>query len=156
MVIDRDYGAIGGVRAHWRGRRNEVPIHLCEHHLYQRGKKVLTEAGHTAFGHPLQVALAQALQSPEGWDAFYTLADQAGGGPRKWARHWDKRMRTQTRRRASIPEPTKASSGLRPKMMNGLAQPRCRFTSTIQMNSTMIVPLTGLRVVAAVMAPIAT
>jgi hypothetical protein len=79
VIIDRDYGAIGGVRAHWGRGRNEVPVHLCEHHLYERGKKALVQAGHTAFGDPLQAALAEALQSPEGWDTFYALADQAAG-----------------------------------------------------------------------------
>ncbi|SFK51400.1 hypothetical protein [Geodermatophilus ruber] len=136
MVIDRDYGAIGGVRGHWGGGRNEVPIHLCEHHLHERGKKVLTEAGHTAFGHPLQVALAQALQSPEGWDAFYTPAVQAGGGPRTWARHWDKRRRTQTRRRASIPEHYANGAVEAPleEVERILAQRRWTFRNAARMN----------------------
>lgn len=136
VVIDRDYGAIGGVRAHWGDGRNEVPIHLCEHHLYERGKKVLTEAGHTAFGDPLQAALAQALQSPEGWDGFHTLADQAGGGPRKWARHWNKRMRTQTQRRASIPEHYANGAVEAPleEVKRVLAQRRWTFRNAARMN----------------------
>ena len=104
VVIDRDYGAIGGVQARWGTGRKGVPIHLCEHHLYARGKDALVKGGHKAFGDPLQKALNTALTSPEGWEEFYRLAVQAGGPPARWARHWNKRMRTQTKRRASIPE----------------------------------------------------
>lgn len=45
-----------------------------------------------------------ALTSPEGWEEFYRLAVQAGGPAARWGRHWNKRMRAQTKRRASIPE----------------------------------------------------
>lgn len=103
VVIDRDYGAIGGVQAHWGRGRTAVPIHLCEHHLYENGKDVLAKAGHRAFGDPLRAALAEAFQSREGWERFYRLAVDVGGGPRRWAKHWNNRMRTQTRRRSSIP-----------------------------------------------------
>ena len=70
VVIDRDYGAIGGVQAHWGRGRNAVPIHLCEHHLYARGKAALAKDGHTAFRHELQEALAKALASPAGGTTF--------------------------------------------------------------------------------------
>lgn len=103
VVIDRDYGAIGGVQAHWGRGRNAVPIHLCEHHLYARGKAALAKDGHTAFRHELQEALAKALASPAGWDHFHRLATAAGGATGKWARHWDRRMRVQVARRSSIP-----------------------------------------------------
>ncbi len=103
VVVDRDYGAIGGVQEHWGRGGHAVPIHLCEHHLYAKGKEALAEDGHTGFGNPLQVALAAALPSPEGWEAFYGLAVAAGGSTAKWAKHWNKRMRAQTRRRSDIP-----------------------------------------------------
>jgi hypothetical protein len=84
VVIDRDYGAIGGVQARWGRGRKGVPIHLCEHHLYERGKA--------------------ALVSPEGWEEFHRLAVAAGGPAAAWAKHWNTRMRVQTQRRATIPE----------------------------------------------------
>jgi hypothetical protein len=80
-----------------------VPIHLCEHHLYAKGKAALKKDRHTAYKHPLQVALASALATPAGWETFYQLALGAGGESAKWARHWNKRMRVQTGRRSSIP-----------------------------------------------------
>jgi len=103
VVVDRDYGAIGGVQKHWGTGKSAVPIHLCEHHLYARGKAALKKDGHKAYKHPLQVALASALATPAGWDTFYQLALGAGGESAKWARHWNKRMRVQTRRRSSMP-----------------------------------------------------
>jgi len=103
VVMDRDYGAIGGAQAHWGRGAKAVPIHLCEHHLYAKGKEALKAGGHTGRGNPLQTALAGAMSSREGWDAFHQLAQEAGGAAGKWATHWDKRLRAQTRRRASIP-----------------------------------------------------
>ena len=103
VVIDRDYGAIGGVQRRWGRGRAAVPIHLCEHHLYEKGKEALANSGHATFGDPLQTALASALATPGGWETFHRLAIAAGGAAARWAKHWDKRMRTQTKRRASIP-----------------------------------------------------
>jgi hypothetical protein len=103
VVIDRDYGAIGGVQRRWGRGRSAVPIHLCEHHLYENGKRALVKAGHAAYGDPLQAALADALATPEGWAEFHRLAVAAGGTAARWAKHWDKRMRVQTARRESIP-----------------------------------------------------
>ena len=104
VVIDRDYGAIGGVQARWGRGSKGMPVHLCEHHLYEKGKAALVKEGHQAFGDPLQAALASALASPDGWDGFYRLAVEAGGEAARWAKHWNKSMRAQTKRRASIPE----------------------------------------------------
>lgn len=102
VVIDRDLGAIGGVQARWGRGRNAVPLHLCEHHLYTNGKVALAKGGHTG-SDPLQAALAEALSTPEGWQRFYDAALAAGGEPAGWAKHWNKRMLAQTKRRSSIP-----------------------------------------------------
>jgi hypothetical protein len=103
VVVDRDYGAIGGVQTRWGRGASAVPIHLCEHHLYANGKDALTKAGHAGFGDPLQEALATALASLGGWKSFHQLATAAGGGAARWAKHWDRRMRVQTARRHAIP-----------------------------------------------------
>jgi hypothetical protein len=136
VVIDRDYGAIGGVQRRWGHGARGVPIHLCEHHLYENGKAALVKGGHTAFGDPLQAALAKALQSPEGWHAFHTLASEAGSEPQKWADHWDKRMRVQTKRRTSIPEHYANGAVEAPleEVRRILAQRRWTFRNAARMN----------------------
>lgn len=48
VVVDRDYGAIGGVQSRWGRGAKGVPVHLCEHHLYANGKDALTESEHKA------------------------------------------------------------------------------------------------------------
>jgi hypothetical protein len=103
VVVDRDYGAIGGVQNRWGRGAKAVPIHLCEHHLYANGKDALVKAGRKGYGDPLQAALSSALATPEGWEAFHKLAVDAGGGAARWAQYWDRRMRAHTRRRASVP-----------------------------------------------------
>jgi hypothetical protein len=103
VVCDRDYGIIGGVQAAWGRGRAGVPVHLCEHHLYERAKMALADDKVTGFEHPLHVLLNDAFKSLEGWQAFYEAATATGGATAKWARHWDKRMTAQTRRRPSIP-----------------------------------------------------
>lgn len=103
VVCDRDYAIIDAVRATWGKGRNAVPVHLCEHHLYERAKKALAEDGITEFGHRLHELLNEAFTTPAGWEAFYSAATAAGGRARSWARHWNERMRTQTARRASLP-----------------------------------------------------
>ncbi|NMM25103.1 MAG: hypothetical protein HHJ11_16760 [Phycicoccus sp.] len=104
VVCDRDYAIIGGVQRHWGRGKAQVPIHLCEHHMFDNGLAKLKDDG-IEFEDPLRVLFASAFQSLAGWDAFdaATQGDPRAVNTRKWVRHWRKRMRVQTARRASIP-----------------------------------------------------
>lgn len=82
VVVDRDYGAIGGVQNRWGRGATAVPIPLCEHHLYANGKDALIKAGHKGYGDPLQAALSSALAIPGGLGGV----PQAGRGRRRWCR----------------------------------------------------------------------
>lgn len=135
VVIDRDLGAIGGVQARWGRGRNAVPLHLCEHHLYTNGKVALAKGGHTG-SDPLQAALAEALSTPEGWQRFYDAALAAGGEPAGWAKHWNKRMLAQTKRRSSIP-PHYANGAVEApleEVKRILSQRRWTFRNAARMN----------------------
>lgn len=101
LVCDRDYGLMSGAKLHW-GRKG-IAVHLCEHHLYEKGKQALQRGGITEYGHELHVLLNDAFRSPDGWEAFFAAAVAAGGPVGSWAEHWDKRMRLQTARRDQLP-----------------------------------------------------
>lgn len=105
VVCDRDYAIIGGVQRRWGRGRNAVPIHICEHHLWQKGMEALRRDGLAAYGTALPSLLSDAFKSLKGWDAFAqaVAAEPAAASTRRWVRHWDKRMRVQTARRASLP-----------------------------------------------------
>lgn len=104
VVCDRDLAIIGGVQRHWGRGRNAVPIHLCEHHLWANAMKALRRDGDGSYGTPLSIALRDAFHSQTEWDAFARAVNVIGGPEaNKWVRHWDKRMRMQTARRASLP-----------------------------------------------------
>jgi hypothetical protein len=104
VVCDRDYAIVGAVQQHWGKGATGVPIHLCEHHLYAKGREALRRDGAHRFGHDLGTLLAEAFATPEGWAAFASAADPATyPHTAKWARHWDARMRRQTARRHTLP-----------------------------------------------------
>ena len=103
VVCDNDGGIINGVRDAWGTGRGAVPVHRCEHHLYERARQALDGDGITAFGHVLHFALNDAFKTPADWRIFYLLAAGAGGKTARWARHWNKTMKIQTAQRASIP-----------------------------------------------------
>ena len=82
-----------------------MPLHLCEHHLYNNAKKHLREDRQEGWGNTYRTLLAAAGQSPGGWAAFRdavpaepTLAETGA-----WVRHWDEQMTAQTARRESMP-----------------------------------------------------
>jgi hypothetical protein len=104
VVCDRDLAIIGGVQRRWGKGKNVVPIHLCEHHMFARGVDALERDG-VAYGDPLRELLNVAFQSLAGWDAFdaAVAADSRAVNGRRWVKHWRKRMRVQTARRASLP-----------------------------------------------------
>lgn len=60
--------------------------------------------------------LAEAFTAPQAWAAFYDEAT-SGAHPTaaRWARHWNKTMKTQTPRRASLP-PHYATGAIEPKL----------------------------------------
>lgn len=105
VVCDRDLAIISGVQRHWGKGTNAVPIHLCEHHLWTNGKKALASDGVTRFGEPLLGMLGAAFTDLAGWNAFATAVNATPNAPtaKRWVAHWDKRMRAQTARRASLP-----------------------------------------------------
>ncbi len=105
VVCDRDNAIIGGVRQRWGRGRNAVPIHLCEHHLWKKGMDALGRDGMRSYGTALPSLLRDAFRSPAGWDAFATAvaAEPLASKTQRWVSHWDKRMRNQTARRASLP-----------------------------------------------------
>lgn len=104
VVCDNDLAVIGGVQRHFGRGVNAVPIHRCEHHLWTNAMKALRRDGDGSFGTPLAIALRGAFHSASEWDTFARAVNVIGGPEtRKWANHWDKRMRVQTARRASLP-----------------------------------------------------
>lgn len=104
VVCDRDYGIINGVKQHWGSGKNAGPIHLCEHHLFERGKAAMNRDG-LAFEDPIRVAFRAALHSRPEWEAFERLAhaDPTAIATQAWVHHWRARMLIQTARRASLP-----------------------------------------------------
>ena len=104
VVCDRDLAIIGGVQQHWGRGKNAVPIHLCEHHLLKKGREALARDD-IKFGDTVRDLLHQSLHSLAEWDAFATAVRAESGwvSANKWVKHWDKRMRLQTARRASLP-----------------------------------------------------
>ncbi len=104
VVCDRDLAIIAGVGRRWGKGKAGVPIHLCEHHLFERGLAQLRADG-VSYGEPTRELLADAFTSREGWDAFdaAVTADPALANSARWVKFWRKDMRVQTGRRASIP-----------------------------------------------------
>ena len=81
-----------------------MPVHLCEHHLYEKAKAGLARDGVTAFAAPLHELLNEALKGPEQWAVFEeAVADSGLPHISRWVDHWAKRLRVQVARRASIP-----------------------------------------------------
>ncbi|HET9060268.1 MAG TPA: hypothetical protein VFN61_10135 [Acidimicrobiales bacterium] len=78
VVCDRDYAIIDAVRATWGKGRNAVPVHLCEHHLYERAKKALAEDGITEFGHRLHELLNEAFTTQPAGRPSTALRPQLG------------------------------------------------------------------------------
>jgi hypothetical protein len=60
IVYDSDKAIHSAVRRTWPA----VPIHLCEHHLYNNAKKHLREDGQEGWGNTYRTLLATAGQSP--------------------------------------------------------------------------------------------
>ena len=87
----------------YRGK-NTVPIHLCEHHLLKKGREALARDD-IKFGDTVRDLLRQSLHSLAEWDALATAVRAEPGwlSANKWVKPWDKRMRLQTARRASLP-----------------------------------------------------
>ena len=104
VVCDRDLAIIGGVQRVWGKGKTAVPIHLCEYHLLNKGREALAR-DKLAFGDPAWDLLHESLQTPLGWDLFAHEVQQhsAWESTNKWVKHWDRRMRAQTARRATLP-----------------------------------------------------
>ncbi len=104
VVCDRDYGIIGGVQKHWGRGKNAVPHHLCEHHMFARAVAAL-DRDHIPFEDHLHDLVKDAFHSLAGWEAFdqAVCSDPRTPATRKWVKHWRKRMRAQTARRATLP-----------------------------------------------------
>lgn len=115
VISDADQAIRSAMRVAWGGRG--PAHHLCEHHLYRRGLKAVREDGvRYDDGRALGPLLAEAFTSPQAWAAFYVEAT-SGHYPTaaRWARHWNKRMKTQTGRRASLPAHY-ATGAIEPKL----------------------------------------
>ena len=61
VVADRDRGIEAGVRRRWG---HTVPIHLCEHHLWQSARRALGDDGRASYGDPLGEALLRGVPVP--------------------------------------------------------------------------------------------
>lgn len=101
VIYDSDKAIDAAVRQKWP----TVPIHLCEHHLYNNAKKHLRADGQHGWGNNYRTLLAAVGQSPQGWASFRDAVLAATGltETEKWVRYWDEQMITQTTRRASMP-----------------------------------------------------
>lgn len=144
VVYDSDKAIHAAVRRKWP----TVPIHLCEHHLYQNAKKHLREDGQEGWGNLYRTLLAAAGQSPEGWAAFRdaVLAEPTLATTRSWVRFWDRQMTEQTARRASMP-PHYSTGALDPQIAavrQQLERRRWTFRNLSRMNA--LLGLVRLRV----------
>jgi hypothetical protein len=101
VVCDRDFAIIEAVKRVWN---RQVPVHLCEYHMLERGRLALAKDG-LGWGSELNTLLHASLQTPEGWEAYATAVEEhpAAENATKWVHHWDARMRVQTERRDSLP-----------------------------------------------------
>lgn len=79
VVCDRDYAIIDAVRATWGKGRNAVPVHLCEHHLYERAKKALAEDGITQFGQSPPRTAQRSVHDPGGLGGLLNSCDRSWG-----------------------------------------------------------------------------
>ena len=137
VISDADQAIRTAMRVAW-GVRGPAH-HLCEHHLYRNGLKAVRADGvRYEDGHALGPLLAEAFTSTAAWEAFY---DEAISGPypasARWARHWGKRMKTQTGRRASLP-PHYATGAIEPKLASVrqmLERRRWTFRNRRRMNT---------------------
>lgn len=104
VVSDRDLGIIGAVQRRWGTGKSAVPIHFCEYHLLNKGREALKKDGLT-WENPLWELLHGSLQTPDGWITFETAVkhDPNAVNGQRWVKHWEQRLRTQTRRRESLP-----------------------------------------------------
>ena len=100
VVYDGDLAIAPAVRESFPG----VPLHLCEHHLYMNGVKVLTADGEHGMGNRFRTLLNDAARTPKGWNAFGDAVTKAGlRRTSAWVAHWDAQMTAQTAWRKKIP-----------------------------------------------------
>jgi hypothetical protein len=135
VVYDSDKAIHSAVRRKWRN----VPIHLCEHHLYENAKKHLREDGQAGWGNRYRTLLKDAGQSPEGWDEFQSTVTSAPGltKTQSWVRHWDRQMTAQTARRSTMP-PHYSTGALDPHIAvvrHMLERRRWTFRNLARMNT---------------------
>ena len=102
MVVDRDYGAIGAVQNRRVGARRRCPFTCASTTCTPTARTRSSRPGTRATATPSRPRCRRRWPPPEGWEAFHKLAVDAGGGAARWAQYWHKRMRAQTRRRASV------------------------------------------------------
>ncbi len=81
-----------------------MPIHLCEHHLFERGLARLKQDG-VSFNQPVRKLPRGAFKTRKGWDAFDAAVTADPGLPNtaRWVDFWRKDMQAQTSRRRAIP-----------------------------------------------------
>ena len=105
VVCDRDLAIIDGVQKRWGEGPDGVPVHLCEHHLWENGLAALDRDGLAEFAGPLPTLLNDAFRSPSGWEAFVGAVESEPTTveARQWARFWDQDLLAQTKRRAELP-----------------------------------------------------
>jgi len=105
VVCDKDNAIIGGVQQRWGKGKNAVPIHQCEHHTRENAMKALRADKLAKFGESLPTLLKDAFHTQEEWETFAAAvnAEPAAAATQRWVKHWNKRMKIQTTRRASLP-----------------------------------------------------
>lgn len=144
VVSDRDLAIIGAVKRHWS---RQVPHQLCEHHLYENAMKALRKDQLANFGLALPTLLKSAFTSHSAWDAFaQAAAAMRAPETQKWVKHWDRRMRIQTARRASLPDhhSSGAVEGAITTVRQVLERRRFTFRNLTRMN--LLLELVRLRI----------
>lgn len=103
VVYDADKAIEAAVPRVWP----DVPLHLCEHHLYENARDALRADGQHGMGNLYRGLLAKAAASYTGWSAFRNAVRAAADPPLPhavaWVDYWDEQMSAQTARRAALP-----------------------------------------------------
>lgn len=119
VIYDADKAIAAAVPAVWP----DVPLHLCEHHLYENARAALATDGQRGMGNLYRGLLAKAAASYSGWSAFRNAVRDAPklAATNAWVDYWDEQMSAQTARRASLP----------PHYSTGALDPHIRKVRTI-------------------------
>lgn len=135
VVYDTDKGIEAAVPQVWR----TVPLHLCEHHMYENARQALRTDGQHGMGSLYRGLLAKAAASYSGWSAFRNAVHDNPTLPatNSWVNRWDEQMSAQTARRASLP-PHHSTGALDPhiaKVRTVLGDRAWTFRNLARMNS---------------------